>query len=958
MDTEKPSTPQAGSRSSAESASDADLKLVDRARTDARTISQSHDKLRMDDALPAFAPDAIRGYRIADEIHRGAQGIVFRATEEATGRTVAIKVMRECLLAGQHEQHRFEREVRILGELTHEHIVRILDHGVIGGRCFLVMDYISGRSLDEIWDGAAGSPTSGSCRNTAALFARIAEAVNAAHLRGVIHRDLKPGNIRIDAAGQPHILDFGLAKIASDDVSISVSQSASGRFVGSLPWSSPEQVAGVSSGIDIRTDVYSLGVLLYQALTGRFPYPVHGALRDTMNHISTTEPTPPHRHAPYIDDELQTIVLKCLQKAPERRYQSAGDLSRDLRHYLAGAPIEAKRESEWYMFTKFISRHRAAVSVVVLLSIFLIIGFVVTTMMWRLAMKERDRAMAAERMAIYQRQLEEQAVQRANDAAALANAARDAEAQQRKAAQEQLARAVEAEQRAHDANLRFELERARGEASSRFLQQVFTTADNRDHAAPSVDELLRHALLMLETAPMDDEVRQRIQQTLDGATRLLSPEQPPTDDVPEPRAGENESGSARLERQAPLKQEASTYLTAAIEVQRREVERIRLMLGEKNTDYGDALTRLARVLQQARQIDEAALAYQQAVAAYSASLGADNARCADARSGLAWIQFRRGRIEDAKQRMRETIDLRRRWLGRDHALVAESLRDLAWMCQQSGDMEGAQNLLDETLEVNRRVFGTHHWIVANSLQELAKLSWSKGDWKTAEARYREALEILRVNPDAKPEYSLRILEEMAMGMQFMDRLDDAERVLREVLVKKEAAFGANHWEIATSLGRLAFLYEDQARWDEMLTVIVRARNIAEAFPNDLHIDHAGICYRFGVALRNTGDWSGAENALRESIRIADAKSDPILQPEARVVLASLLMQMERYRDAESLLREAWLIYVASPGIGSTLIRPAEMLTACYAAMGDECEAIRWSELHAQLLANARPHLCD
>ena len=177
----------------------------------------------------------------------------------------------------------------------------------------------------------------------------------------MIHRDLKPSNIRIDAAGEPHILDFGLAKVGAADAtddSHPQMMTITGQFVGSLPWASPEQAEGVPDKIDIRTDVYSLGVILYQMLTDRFPYEVIGNIRDVLANIQNVAPAPPSGIRRQINNEVETIVLKCLSKERERRYQSAGELARDIEHYLAGEPIEAKRDSGWYVLTKTLQRYR------------------------------------------------------------------------------------------------------------------------------------------------------------------------------------------------------------------------------------------------------------------------------------------------------------------------------------------------------------------------------------------------------------------------------------------------------------------------------------------------------------------------------------------------------------------------------------------------------------------------
>ncbi len=358
--------------------------------------------------------DAIPGYEIVREVHRGGQGVVYLAVQRSTQRKVAIKVIHGGPLAGDRERARIEREVRILAGLDHPGIVKVHDSGVLAsgsssspsgersasdlgleGAFYFVMDYVSGHTLDALI-GTEPKPIDQVLR----LFIEICEAVSAAHLRGVIHRDLKPSNIRLDAGGRPHILDFGLAKIAAgaDDSASTGSNgnnaaaggkgttrsgthprtprvmTMTGQFVGSLPWASPEQASGLPDKVDLRTDVYSLGVILYQMLTGRFPYPVIGQMRDVLDNILKAEPARPSTVRRQINNEVETIVLKCLAKEPERRYQSAGELARDLHRYLRGEPIEAKRDSGWYVIGKHLRRHRgpvaAAIGALALLIVF------------------------------------------------------------------------------------------------------------------------------------------------------------------------------------------------------------------------------------------------------------------------------------------------------------------------------------------------------------------------------------------------------------------------------------------------------------------------------------------------------------------------------------------------------------------------------------------------------------
>ena len=294
--------------------------------------------------LPSLPPPgSFPGYQIIREIHRGGQGVVYQAVQQSTKRKVAIKVLKDGSFAGKADKARFEREVEVLGQLNHPNIVTIHDSGQAAGLSYFVMDYISGQPLD-VWMAERER----SIEETLRLFQKICEAVDVAHLRGVIHRDLKPGNIRIDEAGEPHILDFGLAKTTRGAAEASL-VTLTGHFMGSVPWASPEQAEAMPAKIDIRTDVYSLGVILYQMLTGRFPYDVAGSMPDVLDRIIKAEPTRPSTLRREIRYEVETIVLKCLRKERERRYGGAGAIAEDIRRYLAGEPIQARRDSVSYV---------------------------------------------------------------------------------------------------------------------------------------------------------------------------------------------------------------------------------------------------------------------------------------------------------------------------------------------------------------------------------------------------------------------------------------------------------------------------------------------------------------------------------------------------------------------------------------------------------------------------------
>lgn len=330
----------------------------------------------------------IAGYDDLREISRGGQGVVYAATQRSTRRKVAIKVLLDGAFSSNAARRRFEREIDLVAGLKHPNIVQVYDSGSTAPpdeRLYFVMEFIDGLPLT---DHARNRPM----RDKLVLFADICEAVNYAHQRGVIHRDLKPSNIRVDSSGRPHVLDFGLAKAAGSSARDGMTMSVSGQFLGSLPWASPEQAEGAMERIDTRSDVYALGVVLFQLLTEKFPYDVEASFREVLDNILNTEPSRPSIVDHASNDEIDTIVLKCLAKDPSRRYQTAGDLSRDIKHYLAGEPIDAKRDSMWYTMRKRLQRYRLLAAAALLLLLALVGGFAATLWQAHKADQQRQRA--------------------------------------------------------------------------------------------------------------------------------------------------------------------------------------------------------------------------------------------------------------------------------------------------------------------------------------------------------------------------------------------------------------------------------------------------------------------------------------------------------------------------------------------------------------------------------------
>ncbi|HEX8912917.1 MAG TPA: serine/threonine-protein kinase, partial [Humisphaera sp.] len=295
----------------------------------------------------------IAGYEVSGVLGRGGMGVVYRARHLRLGRDVALKMLLPGAYAGTTERARFLREAKAVAALRHPHVVQVYDVGECDGRPYFTMELAEGGTLAARLSGAPQPPAA-----AAAAVAAVADAVESAHAAGIVHRDLKPANVLLAGDGTPKVSDFGLAHLSGDgDGGPALTQS--GARLGTPSYMAPEQAAGRLSAVGPATDVYALGAILYEMLTGRPPFRGESAA-ETERQVLADDPVPPSRLRPRLPRDVETVCLKCLAKDPGRRYPSSAALADDLRRFGRGEPVQARRTGLAGRAARWVRRRPAA----------------------------------------------------------------------------------------------------------------------------------------------------------------------------------------------------------------------------------------------------------------------------------------------------------------------------------------------------------------------------------------------------------------------------------------------------------------------------------------------------------------------------------------------------------------------------------------------------------------------
>lgn len=841
-------------------------------------------------------PAQIGRYHVLRLLGEGGMGVVYEAIQDHPHRTVALKVVKPGLESSL--LRRFEHESQALARLQHPGIAQIYEAGVadtgFGAQPYFAMEFIRGQALREYAAAHA-------VRDRLLLMVKICHAVEHAHQRGLIHRDLKPSNILVDENGQPKILDFGVARVADSEAQVT-RQTDFGQLVGTLEYMSPEQVLADPMEIDTRTDVYALGVTLYEMLAGRRPYQLTRQWHQAIRAIREEDPAPLSSISRDYRGDIETIVAKALEKDKGRRYGSAAALGADIERYLADQPITARPPSATYQLCKFARRHKAVVAGVAAVFVVLAAGIVSSTWQAARATRERDRATAAERTA---------------------NSERDRALTAEKMASTAQGKAVEARNRAVGEKQRADTEAATAKAVNDFLRndllaQAGTRAQSEAGANLDPNITVRTALDRaaaripgkFDTKPL---VEASIRQTMAEAYWDLG-----------------------------MYAEAVKQARVAIELRRR-------VLGEENRDTLESMTWVAGPLTNLGKYAEAEPIAVKVLDIRRRIFGENDADTLASMETLGNIYMLMGKYTQAAALLSRAADGRRRTSGEGDRIRLTTLNNLAVVYYKQGDQARTLGILSELVEADERTLGEEDPSTLMAMNNLAILYRNQGNYAKAEETMTRILDIRRrVLGDDHPE-TLLSLSTLAALYASQEKYTLAEPLYVKALEGRKRIRGEEHDETLGTMIELADLYRNTSRYSEAEELYDKALATSRIVLGADHPVTANALVSLGRMRLRQQRYSDATPLLREALAVREQKTPNAWgRYNAQSLLGAALAGQAQYTEAEPLLVAAHQGLIEQraniPQANRSILDEAgERIIQMYQAWGRPEKAAEWRE---------------
>lgn len=831
----------------------------------AKTLQRLADRNQTTGPGEFPVPREIDRYQVIREIGRGGMGVVYEALDPLDAERVAIKV-----LCGAHpdgDQLRlFRREANALARLKHPSIATIRDSGcTTNGEHFLVMELVQGESLDAYL--REHNPAR---RERLELFDLICKAINHAHQRCVIHLDIKPSNIMVDAGGRPKILDFGLARIVGTESSSTTTFAADGPFRGTLPYMSPERFLGDFSQVDLRADVYSLGVILYELLTGELPFVVtKNAPHESVRRICEESARRPSEFNQSLHGDLETIILKALEKEPGRRYQSALGIAEDIDRYFRKRPILARPASGVYEFRKIVARHRLPFALTVAL-------FVLTVAFGVWMNTLRVRAHDAEQLA-RNRQAEVTA----------AYGLVEAEARKSQLEADKAWRISELLQELIASQDPFRLNQ-RSAVSRAILDQIAARVEQELDGFPRMQAAL-YATLGRTYASLG--LFSAAEQHLKSALELNSSE-----------FGEENVTVAENLYDLGRMYHSKGDLAAVIPLYEQRLELLSSSFGPDHSRAGGAICDLAVAQYKFGNREMAVALFGRALE----SLPPEDPRLARALLSLSEALHARGDW-DARSILSSEVVRQLQVESNPRTSVIEIVfgHD-SWVLRDEGDFAAAEKRSEELLAYLRNEFGENHLRLVDALFTLAIMRLERGDLDAAEHLARQSLSICREALEGPTSLSIRTVTRLGGVLWAKGDYEQAEEFMRAAVEMARELTGEDSLTLSGIYNSLAVVLRDQGRFSEAAAFFDKALELARAHYGDQHRYVANVINNRARMEYLSGNYASAERFIREALglrkQLLPARHPEIA--ESMMVLGMILTATGDLESAGCLLRDA------------------------------------------------------
>jgi tetratricopeptide (TPR) repeat protein/predicted Ser/Thr protein kinase len=803
--------------------------------------------------VAAKVPSTIGSYRIIRLLGEGGMGAVYEAEQDQPRRRVALKVIKSAW-ADRELLRRFELESQTLGRLHHPGIAQIYEAGTaetsFGSQPFFAMEIIHGKPLIEYAEAKHLNT-----RQRLALMIQICEAVEHAHQRGIIHRDLKPGNILVEESGQPKILDFGLARVTDGDMQ-ATRQTDMGQLLGTLAYMSPEQVTADPLALDTRSDVYALGVILYELLAGRLPYELSRHVYEVVRTIQQVDPKPLSSINRAYRGDIETIAARALEKDKTRRYGSAAELAADIRRYLEDRPIAAKPASTSYQLRKFARRNKVLVTGTFAVFLTLIVGVVVST--WQAVRARRAEVRAQAETATAQAVVD--FLQ--NDLLAQASANKQAGPKTKpdpdlkvRTALDRAAERIEGKF-AKQPEVEAEIRQTIGQTyydlglypeGRKQLEQALTL--RRRVLGPDNPKTIETMLSLGLTALLQDkyaEAEEIDNRALEISRRVLGPENPVT----------LKCTSAVVNLYLAQHKAAQTEALAkqALEISRR-------VLGPEHPDTLYAAGNLAASYAgQGKYAQDAAL-LAPVLEISRRVLGPEHPETLNYMRGLSYAYLMQGKEALADEMDQQLLQILRRDLGPEHPATLTALYNVTAGDLREGKNAEAEELARDALEIKRRIFGPEDRRTLNSMRQLAEAYQGQGRYAEAEELDAKVLEIGR-RVQGPEDRTLDTMDDLADVYRLEGKYAQAEALYSQTLDIQRRVLGADNPATFSAGEQMAITlsYDKQfARAEALMQEIIQKAS-RSGEPAVL----SGAWYNFACAAAVAGHTNAAMDYLRKA----------------------------------------------------------------------------------------------